>query len=151
VKRGRLLSLFKAGAMLPLETAVARPLSSGMTLLTAPLELGGIWGRVCAAAVIERMRAACLVGVDLLSDRQPEKPRVDVGACYWCDLAYRFGHQFKHVFCNSWERDAKPRNLCQWIEEALVESFSLRGLGLLADDWTHAPPLPNDAAYGGSI
>ena len=36
---------------------------------------------------------------------------------------------------------------CQWIEEALVEAFSLRGLGLLADDWGHAPPFPNDAAY----
>jgi hypothetical protein len=31
------------------------------------------------------------------------------------------------------------------------KAFSLRGLGLLADDWVHAPPFPNDAAYAGSI
>src|ERR1700689_717863 len=80
MKRRRLLSLFGADAMLRLETAVARPISPGMTLRTAPLELGGILGGSApadAAAVIERMRAACLVGVALLSDRQPEKLRVD--------------------------------------------------------------------------
>ena len=54
--------------------------SRGVTLLTAPLELGGTWGGSApgdAAAVIERMRTACLAGVTLVSDHQPEKLRVD--------------------------------------------------------------------------
>ena len=76
---------------------------------------------------------------------------VDVGTRDWCNLAYQFGHELGHVFGNSWEPDAKPRNPCQWVEEALVEAFSLRGLGLLADNWAQAPPFPNDAAYAGSI
>jgi hypothetical protein len=164
--------------LLPLKTAVGRPTSSDVTLLKATLELGGTWGGSApadAAAVIERMRGACLSGVALLSDRQPEKLRVDdrsgtapsvwlhtensttgwiiviVGTRDWCNLAYQFGHELGHVFCNSWQPDAKPRDPCQWIEEALVEAFSLRGLGLLADDWERAPPFPNDAAYAGSI
>jgi hypothetical protein len=178
MRRRRLLSSLGAGMLLPFETAVARPISPGMTLLTAPLELGGAWGGSApadGAAVIERMRAACLTGVPLLSDHQPERLRVDdhtginpsiwlhtdnqttgwiivsSGTRDWCNLAYQFGHELGHVFCNSWESDAWPRNPCQWIEEALVEAFSLRGLGLLADDWMHAPPFPNDAAYAGSI
>jgi hypothetical protein len=149
-----------------------------MTLLTAPLELGGSWRQSApadAAAVIECMRGACLAGVALLSDHQPEKLRVDdhsdgppaiwlhtnnpttgwiivdVGTRDWCNLAYQFGHELGHVFGNSWEPDAEPRNPCQWIEEALVEAFSLRGLGLLADHWAQAPPFPNDAPYAGSI
>ncbi len=121
------------------------------------------------------MRAACLGGVALLSDHQPEKLRVDdssgvtpaiwlhtedpttawitviIGTRDWCNLAYQFGHEFGHVLCNSWERDAKPRNPCQWIEESLVEAFSLRALSLLADRWAHAPPFPDDAAYASSI
>jgi hypothetical protein len=149
-----------------------------VTLRTAPLELGGCWGHSApedAAAVIERMRAACLTGVALRSERQPENLRVDnhsgrnpsiwlhtekpttawiiviVGPRDWCNLAYQFGHELGHVFCNSWEVDATPRPPCQWIEEALVEAFSLRGLGLLADAWAQAPPFPDDAAYAGAI
>jgi len=149
-----------------------------MTLLTAKLELGGSWGRSAradAAAVIECMRKACLAGVVLRSERQPEKLRVDnhagsnpsiwlhrekpmtgwiiviVGTRDWCNLAYQFGHELGHVFANSWALDAQPRSPCQWIEEALVEAFSLRGLGHLADDWARAPPFPNDAAYAGAI
>ncbi len=177
MRRRRFLILLGAG-LLPLKTSVARPNSCGVTLLDATLELGGAWGGSApadAAAVIKRMRTACLAGVALLSDHQPEKLRVDdrsgtvpsvwlhtddprtgwitvvVGIRDWCNLAYQFGHELGHVFCNSWEPDAKPCNPCQWIEEALVEAFSLRGLGLLADDWAHAPPFPNDAAYAGSI
>jgi hypothetical protein len=161
-----------------LETVGARPICTGMTLLTAPLELGGSWGqsvRADAAAVIEHMRRACLAGVALLSERQPAKLRVDnhagsnpsiwlhseepmtgwiiviVGTRDWCNLAYQFGHELGHVFGNSWEVDAQPRSPCQWIEEALVEAFSLRGLGFLADDWERAPPFPNDAAYASAI
>ena len=149
-----------------------------MTLLTAPLELGGAWrgsAPADAAAVIGRMRIACLAELGLLSDRQPEKLRVDdcsgsnpaiwlhaenpttgwitvvVETRDWCNLAYQFGHELGHVLCNSWELDAKPRNPCQWIEEALVEAFSLHGLDRLAHDWAHAPPFPNDAGYAASI
>ena len=170
--------LFAANMSPPLKVAFARATYSSMTLLTAPLELGGTWGGSAtsdAAAVIESMRAACLVGIDLISDRQPEKLRVDdrsgsnpaiwlhaeapstawinvvVGNRDWCNLAYQFGHELGHVLCNSWERDAEPRNPSQWIEEALVEAFSLRGLRLLADNWSREPPFPDDAAYGNSI
>jgi hypothetical protein len=163
---------------MPLETVGAPPIFSGMTLLTAPLELGGSWGHSApadVAAVIERMRAACLADVALLSEHQPEKLHVDnhsgsnpsiwlhseepttgwimviVGRRDWCKLAYQFGHELGHVFGNSWELDAQPRLPCQWIEEALVEAFSLRGLELLANDWGHAPPFPNDTAYACSI
>jgi hypothetical protein len=177
MRRRRFLLLLGA-SLLPLKTGLARPNSCGVTLLNATLELGGAWGGSAppdAAVVIERMRTACLAGVALLSDHQPEKLRVDdksgtvpsiwlhtedantgwiiviVGTRDWCNLAYQFGHELGHVLCNSWEPDAKPLNPCQWIEEALVEAFSLRGLGLLADDWAHAPPFSNDAAYAGSI
>jgi hypothetical protein len=176
--RRSLLSLLGASLFLPLRSALAPAFAPGATLLTAPLQLGGSWGGSAvadAAAVIERMRAACLEGVVLLSDHQPSRLRVDdragsypaiwlhtdapttawitviVGTRDWCNLAYQFGHELGHVLCNSWEPDAGPRNPCQWIEEALVEAFSLRGLGVLADDWRRAPPFPNDGAYGASV
>lgn len=176
--RRHLLSLLGAGLLLPLQAALARALSPRLTLLTAPLELGGAWGGSAPAdarVVIARMRAACLANVDLLSDRQPARVRVDdrsgrtpsvwlhtdvpttawikviVGTRDWCNLAYQFGHELGHVFCNSWQPDAAPQNPCQWIEEALVEAFSLRGLSVLADDWARHPPFPNDAAYAGPI
>jgi hypothetical protein len=149
-----------------------------MTLLSAPVQLGGEWGGSApndAAAVIARMREACLSGVRLLSDRQPDKLRVDdettgpphiwlhqdnpdtawivvdIGARDWCKLAYQFGHELGHVLCNSWQPQAKPKLPSQWLEEALVEAFSLRGLGLLADSWAQRPPFPNDAAFAGAI
>jgi hypothetical protein len=149
-----------------------------MTLLSAELEIDGDWGLSApgdAAAVVRHMRSACLGGVPLLSDRQPENLRVSnhtgtypsvwlhtdipttawihviVGTRDWCNLAYQFGHELGHVFSNSWEIDARPRNPCQWLEEALVEAFSLRGLRLLADDWLHAAPFPDDADYSASI
>ena len=39
----------------------------------------------------------------------------------------------------------------RWLEEALVEAFSIRGLGLLADSWQQRPPFPHDAAFADSI
>jgi len=33
----------------------------------------------------------------------------------------------------------------------MVEAFSIRGLGLLADSWASHPPFPDDAAFGASI
>jgi hypothetical protein len=176
--RRSLLSLLGTGLLSSLRSAAARAFAPGETLLTAPLELGGSWGGSAvkdAAVVIERMRAASLGGVALLSDHQPAGLRVDdcagsnpaiwlhtdapttawikviVGARDWCNLAYQFGHELGHVLCNSWEPDAAPRNPCQWVEESLVEAFSLRGLGILADEWGRAPPFPNDGAYKASI
>jgi hypothetical protein len=149
-----------------------------MTLLSAPLELGGEWGGSApgdASAVISRMREACLTGVRLLSDRQPAKLRVDdqssglphiwlhaknpdtawivvdVGVNDWCKLAYQFGHELGHVLCNSWQRQAVPKLPSQWLEEALVEAFSIRGLGLLADSWEQQPPFPDNAAFASAI
>jgi hypothetical protein len=122
-----------------------------------------------AFAVISRMREACLSEVRLLSDRQDdhasgppaiwlheENPDmgwiiVDIGALDWCKLAYQFGHELGHVLCNSWQPQAKPKLPSQWLEEALVEAFSIRGLGLLADSWEQRPPFPNDAAFAGAI
>src|SRR5579863_8599977 len=149
-----------------------------MTLLTAPLELGGEWGGSApndAFAVISRMREACLSGVRLLSDRQPAKLRVDdhatgppfvwlhdenpdtawivvdIGARDWCKLAYQFGHELGHVLCNSWQRQAEPKLPSQWLEEALVEAFSIRSLGLLADSWEERSPFPLDVAFAAAI
>ena len=51
-----------------------------LTLLSAPIELAGDWGRMLprsADQVVERMRHSCLDGVRLLSDRQPTRLRVD--------------------------------------------------------------------------
>ncbi|CAA2136719.1 hypothetical protein [Hyphomicrobium sp. ghe19] len=178
IRRRHFLSLLGAGMLLPLKVVMAHSNSHPVSLLTAPLELGGSWrgsSPADAVAVIERMRAACLKNVSLVSDHQPERLRVDdksgsnpsiwlhdenpttawmtviVGTRDWCNLAYQFGHELGHVLCNSWEANAKPRNPCQWIEESLVEAFSLHGLGTLANDWERTPPFPHDAAYASSI
>ena len=55
------------------------------------------------------------------------------------------------MLCNSWQPQAKPKLPSQWLEEALVEAFSIRGLGLLADSWEQRPPFPNDAAFASNI
>ena len=144
-------------------TAVAelsRPIEQAPTLLSAPIELAGDWGHMIPRAadqVVERMRHACLDGVRLLSDRQPTRLRVDehesgppwiwlhpdgssmawiivdIGERDWSKLAYQFGHELGHVMANSWQPHASRGAPCQWIEEALVEAFSLRGLGRLAE------------------
>jgi hypothetical protein len=142
------------------------------------LELSGEWGgspQGAAAIVIGRMREVCLTSVRLLSDQQPERLRiddrssgppaiwlhdkpaqtawiiVDIGARAWCQLAYQFGHEFGHVLCNSWRPEAKPAPPCQWLEEAMVEAFTIRGLALLADSWEQDPPFPGDALYAKAI
>ena len=76
---------------------------------------------------------------------------VDIGERDWSKLAYQFGHELGHVLANSWGPDSKPRNPCQWLEEALVEAFSLRGLDKLADSWEQRPPFTNDAPFSESI
>ena len=154
-----------------------QPQPSSVTLLDAPLEIKGDWGMSLpssAAAVISRMREVCLAGVRLLSDRQPSGIRVedrmsgppniwlhnhprriawivvDIRGNFWSQLAYQFGHELGHVLANSWGPDSKPRPPCQWLEEDLVEAFSLRGLGKLADSWEERPVF-NDAPYANAI
>ena len=158
--------------------ARAQPASAKVDLLSAPLELTGEWEgspQGAAAVVVERMREACIAGVGLLSDQQPERVRiddhssgppaiwlheepaktawiiVDIGARAWCQLAYQFGHELGHVLCNSWGPQAKPAPPCQWLEEAMVEAFSIRGLALLADSWEQNPPFSGDAGYAKAI
>lgn len=148
------------------------------TLLDAPLSVTGDWGRSSirdVSAVVSRARQTCLAGTRLLSDRQPAKLRIEnrhaggpavwlhdrasttawvivnVGPQDWSKLAYQFGHELGHVLANSWDADSTPGNQCQWLEEALVEAFSLRGLGKLADSWEQSPIFPNDAPFGEAI
>jgi hypothetical protein len=138
----------------------------------------GEWGQSSprdAGAVASRMREACLAGARLLSDQQPsglwiENHRsgnpaiwlrndgsttasiiVNVGPRDWSKLAYQFGHELGHVLANSWDAGSQPRNPCQWLEEALVEAFSLRGLGKLADSWERRPIFPNDAPFANAL
>jgi hypothetical protein len=161
-----------------IRTAGAADPSTATNLLSAPLELMGDWGaspRPAAAAVITRMREVSLAGVGLLSDRQPDRLRVeahssgspaiwlhddprrtawiivDIGGRDWCKLAYQFGHELGHVLANSWQATAKPQPPTQWLEEAMVEAFSLRGLGLLAASWEKSPPFAGDAPFAKAI
>jgi hypothetical protein len=154
------------------------PIETGVTLLSAPIELAGNWGQMIPNSgdlVVERMRRACLEGVRLVSDRQPTRLRVDehssgapavwlhpdgsttawvivdIGQQAWSQLAYQFGHELGHVFANSWQPHDRPGGPTQWLEEALVESFSIRGLGKLAASWKQDPPFAGDNAYGDAI
>ncbi len=159
-------------------TEVSPPTELAPTLLSAPIELAGDWGHMLprsADKVVERMRHTCLDGVRLISDRQPTRLRVDerhagppavwlhpdgstmawiivdVGERAWSQLAYQFGHELGHVLANSWQSHAKPMGPCQWIEEAMVEAFSIRGLGLLAENWKKDPPFVGDNKFGDAI
>ena len=137
-----------------------------MNLLSAPLEVSGACGQsppADAAVVISRMREACLSGLRLLSDHQPDRLRVDYQASgpphiwlhtenpraawivvdiatrAWSQLAYQFGHELGHVMCNSWMWKVGTTPPCRWLEECLVEAFSIRGLGRLADHRSTTP------------
>lgn len=156
----------------------AQAASEQTTILSAPIDIEGDWGGSLPASalrVVMRMRDVCLSGVDLVSDRQPDRIRiddhssgppniwlhddppktawiiVDIGGRAWCQLAYQFGHELGHVLCNSWQRTAKPQPPSQWLEESLVEAFSIRGLGLLATSWEQSPPFAGDNAYSAAI
>lgn len=159
--------------------ASSRPsLASNPGLASAPLEVRGDWrGSLVTSVkqVLARMRDICLSGIPLLSDKQPSHIcvenrdsgypaiwlhfdavpmawiRVNVGDRDWCKLSYQFGHELGHVLANSWGPDAKPAPPCQWLEEHLVEAFSLRGLGRLADSWARRPPFVNDSPFASSI
>lgn len=150
----------------------------GLTILDAPFELTGDWGDMLPEAVmkvLEIARRSCLAEVRLVSDREPDRIRVDahtsgnpsiwlhpdqsrtawfiidIGEWKWAQLAYQFGHEMGHVLANSWQSHARPALPCQWLEEALVEAFSIHGLGVLAENWRAAPPFPNDSAYADAI
>jgi hypothetical protein len=154
------------------------PSVASRSLLSAPLELGGDWKSAPPQAVtrvLSRVLEVYLSGLKLVSDRQPEKLRVenhsegppaiwlhsdqlgtawiivDAAPAAWSQLAYQFGHELGHVLCNSWEQSAKPQPPSQWLEEAMAEAFSIRGLGLLAASWKKNPPFGDDAAYAASI
>jgi len=145
-----------------------------MPLQTAPIEFLGDWRESSpeqAAVVIERLRDACLTGIDLLSDRQPDRLRVqssisgmphvwldfqnlttatvvvDGSGCNWCRLAYQLGHELGHVVCNSWQADALPLKPSQWMEESVAEAFALRGLARLADRWEQQAVLAEYPDY----
>ena len=86
MRRRTFLNLFGAFVSLVLDIAgsmqnsrAAVPLA-GVNILTAPLDVKGTWGESlpgAAAVVVSRMREACLLGLRLLSDHQPDRLRVD--------------------------------------------------------------------------
>lgn len=150
----------------------------GLTIRDAPFELTGDWRHMkqqSVMKVLEIVRRSCLTGVRLVSDREPDRIRVDahtagnpaiwlhpdqsrtawfiidIGEWKWIQLAYQVGHELGHVLANSWQSHAKPALPCQWLEEALVEAFSIHGLEALAKNWRTAPPFPNNSAYADSI
>jgi transposase len=143
-----------------------------MCLLSAPLELTGEWGASSpedAQVVLSRTRDACLFDVRLLSHDQPAELRVesrssgpphiwlqsstrahivvDGTARDWSRMAYQFGHELGHVLSNSWQPEALPLRPTIWLEEALVEAFTLRGLALVADSWEQDPWLPGETGF----
>jgi transposase len=143
-----------------------------MTLLSAPIELAGDWGASTpedALIVLSRAREVCLGGVRLLSDKQPTTLKieskssgpphiwllsstaahvvVDGTARDWSRMSYQFGHELGHVLSNSWQPDAIPLRPSEWFEEALVEAFTFRGLGLIADSWEQDPWLPGEESF----
>lgn len=176
--RRQLFRLTGGCLLLQFHPAFAQRERTTGTLLNVPIELAGDWGRMlpgAAQAVLKRMRHACLDGVRLLSDGQPKTIRVDdhtsgnpfvwlhpdpggvawvivdIGQQHWTQLAYQFGHELGHVMANSWRQDAKPAAPCQWLEEAMVEAFSIRGLARLGANWKKDPPFADDNAFGNSI
>ena len=159
-------------------SGAASPPVNGVNLLTAPLEVGEAWNgaaRTDAAAVIARMREACLSGIRLVSDRQPDRLRVDdqtsgpphiwlhvdnptaawivvdVGNRAWSQLAYQFGHELGHVMCNSWMWKVETPPPSRWLEECLAEAFAIRGLARVAGEWERNPPFPNDSRYAQAL
>ena len=140
-----------------------------VNLASVPLDTEGDWpdsDPQDALKVVSRVRDVALAGIRLLSDHQPLRIRVvdhrtgpprvwlhkdtpgiawiivDIGVRRWAQLAYQFGHELGHVLCNSWlpETDLKPPT--RWLEEALVDAFSIRNLALLAESWEKNPLFP---------
>lgn len=66
----------------------------------------------------------------------------------WAQLGYQFGHELGHVLCGSWTSSAsEPKGPSHWLEEALVDAFSLYGLWRMSQDWRSAPPYPTWESY----
>ena len=174
----RLIGVLSLSPAVVIRDVWARTVDANRSLLEAPLEIAGSWKSSppdAVTRVLMRMREVCLSGLQLVSDRQPDKVRVDnhadgspaiwlhqdqpgtawiivnIGPLDWCKLAYQFGHELGHVLCNSWTALSKPRPPSQWLEEAMVEAFSVRGLGLLAASWETNPPFAGDAAFAAAI
>jgi hypothetical protein len=166
------------GVLLVLAAKGARAGGAVTDLSSVPIEVSGAWGASpsnTAAVVIARMRQVCFSGLRLLSDRQPDRLRVDdetsgpphiwlhtenpmtawivvdIGTRAWSQLAYQFGHELGHVMCNSWMWKVETPPPCRWLEECLAEAFAIRGLARLADSWEHDPPFVGDARYGQAL
>lgn len=147
-------------------------------LASCPIEIAGEWPDApaeAAHAVVTRVREVCLTGINLWSDDQPNALKIEnrlsgrpaiwlhdqpaqtawiktnVGPRDWCKLAYQVGHELGHVLCNSWRLGALPQPPCQWLEEALVEAFSVRGLELLAESWAEHPLFPGDEGFAAVV
>ncbi|MBV8188760.1 MAG: hypothetical protein JO339_16090 [Alphaproteobacteria bacterium] len=179
MKRRGFVLLFGVGAAsFATARSLGQTRTASATLLEIPLDVQGDWGQSSprdVGAVLYRMRTVCLASMKLRSDRQPSGLRVEnhasgnpaiwlhnepsttawiivnVGARDWSKLAYQFGHELGHVLANSWDAQSAPSNPCQWLEEAIVEAFSLRGLERLADSWERRPIFPNDSAFATAI
>ncbi|MHC2335478.1 hypothetical protein [Bradyrhizobium sp. USDA 4454] len=181
IDRRRFLILAGSAAIVAVEGSrktLGREIAPTEDLLNAPIELSGDWHAAPTDAVmrvLNRIRAVDLSGFRLLSDRQPKRIRIEnrgevtpaiwlhtdqpdmasivvnVGYADWCRLAYQFGHELGHVLSNSWQFAAKPQPPTQWLEEVLVETFSVRGLRLLADSWERSPPFAGDADFARAI
>lgn len=167
--------------VLPRAAALAAdgvPADRPRLLANAPMEVRGDWPGERPEEVLKvltRVRDVSLAGLRLVSDRQPSTIRIEARAegypmtvfntepghlaliqlvvrpRDWSQMAYEFGHELGHVLCNTWGLSAMPPEPCRWLEEALVEAFSIRNLGLLADNWALDPPLPGEATFAASI
>ena len=151
-----------------------------VTLLNAPIELAGDWGRMvpdAAVHVLERMRQACLNGIRLVSEDQPDRLRVEEHAHFW--IAGRFGFTptaraldgLLLTSENGIGRNWPTRSATNWATSLQLpgaqtlsrrcrangsttrwlKRFSLRGLALLADDWSRNPPFPDDSGFGANL
>jgi hypothetical protein len=144
-------------------------------LKTVEIVVGGTWGdarRDDVHAVLQSARECALAGVSLPTDNVPScikvcgalhRPQVlrildrcalillDVEGRLWAKLAYQFGHELGHVVANSWGANAVSRLPCDWLEEALVEAFSVTTLFKMADRWSVEAPFPNWTSYAASL
>ena len=167
-----------AAGLRPMTSAAA--LAGKATLASAPIEVRGDWpGSLpqSALTVVSRMREACLAGVRLVSDRQPERiaggqPRlgtaahlaafrrapfawivVDIGPRDWSKLAYQFGHEFGHVLCNIWgpEANSAERNPAHGWRRRWPRRSRSAAWGYWPTVGRANPPFPGDAAFAGAI
>lgn len=157
------------------DKAYARSSPPEVNLLTAELRLEGDWKGAPVGAVrrvCEMIRRVCFSGFPLDGDGQPtvlvirgistglpaiwlhsDRPQqatvlVDIGHAAWMQLAYQLGHELGHVLANSWAYGSVPRVPSQWLEESIVEAFSIANMIELGRAWRTSPPFAGDEAYG---